>query len=111
MEVNRMALIDKEHLSELKTAAEVKEVASGAAFEIEMRTIASAINTAANTGQQSCTYTNVISKEARAKLLANGYRITKVNGFNAALTISWEAPTNVDATDEGSESTDEQEQQ
>lgn len=106
-----MALIDKEHLSELKTAAEVKEVASGAAFDIEMRTIASAINTAANTGQLSCSYTNAISEEARAELLANGYRITKVNGFGTALRISWEVPTDVDTTDEGSESTDEQEQQ
>lgn len=104
-----MALIDRDKITELKTAAEVKEVASGAAFEIEMRTIAGAINNAANTGQLSCAYTNKMSKDARAKLIAKGYRITKVNDFDTALQISWENPTDESdaSVEEGSDSTDE----
>lgn len=102
-----MALIDREKITELKTAAEVKEIASGAAFDIEMMSIAASINNAANTGELSCAYTNKMSTEARAKLVSNGYRITQVNDFDSAIRISWEAPLNETSVEEGSETTDE----
>ena len=82
------SLIPMDELTELKAASEVKAVADEAVQIIEQQTMAAAINSAANTGQHSITWSKPISDALIAVLEGQGYRVTK-NNRAADPSYSW----------------------
>lgn len=73
-----MALIPKEELIELKSAADVKAVADEAIDIQEEQSVAYTINTAANTGEHSVKWQHPLSDKLLQKLEDKGYTVKKV---------------------------------
>lgn len=82
------SLIPMDELTILKSASEVKAVADEAVQIIEQQTMAAAINSAANTGQHSITWSKPISDALKAVLEGQGYTVTK-NNRAADPNYSW----------------------
>lgn len=82
------SLIPMDELTVLKSASEVKAVADEAVQIIEQQTMAAAINSAANTGQHSITWSKPISDALKAVLEGQGYTVTK-NNRAADPNYSW----------------------
>ena len=82
------SLIPMDELTILKSANEVKAVADEAVQIIEQQTMAAAINSAANTGQHSITWSKPISDALKAVLEGQGYIVTK-NNRAADPNYSW----------------------
>jgi len=72
-------LIPKEELDTLKPASEVKGVADEAVKILEQKSMATLINSAANTGQHSAIWGHPISPELLKVLKGQGYKITKMS--------------------------------
>ena len=66
-------LIPIDEMTELKDASVVSEVARDAIAIHEEQSVAAAINSAANAGQNSITYSNILSNEIIKKLENMGY--------------------------------------
>lgn len=73
-----MSRIPQNEMTTLKTAADVKTVASGAVAELEEMQVAACINEAANTGAYEAVYCKPISAALRTKLTGNGYTLTPI---------------------------------
>ena len=87
-----MARIDQKDLCILKTASEVRTVASTADKELELSRIAFAINNAANSGAYEVEWADVISDDAKSTLKSKGYTIdSKSVGVMTHYIIKWEA--------------------
>ena len=88
-----MALIPQDEMFELKAATAVMTVASSAELEQEKKTVAFAINSAANTGSTNVVINHPLSKELTELLTSNGYTIThnfsRVDSKDEPV-ISWE---------------------
>lgn len=67
------SLIPMDEMTELKEASAVSAVAKEAVAIHEEESVAAAINTAANAGQNSITYSNILSDEIIKKLENLGY--------------------------------------
>lgn len=70
-----MALIPIDELQQLKSASEVKTVASTAEADQQEQAIAYRINNAANCGQYETTYVGPIIDSVKTKLQSKGYTI------------------------------------
>lgn len=89
-----MALIPQDDLTTLQAASAVKTVAASAVYEQDIRAIAYAINSAANTGETRVVITMRLSDQVKSELKNNGYTLTTVdtNANPANQTIvSWES--------------------
>ena len=69
------SLIPMDEMTELKSAAEVAEVAKEADAIHEEQSIAALINQAANAGQHSVICSKPISDAMQAKLKSKGYKL------------------------------------
>lgn len=83
-----VSLIPMDELTTLKSASEVKTVADSAVATIEQQTVAAAINSAANTGQHSITWSKPLSDTLKATLEGLGYTVTS-NRRAADPDYSW----------------------
>jgi hypothetical protein len=72
-----MARIPQEDMPILKSAADVKTVASTAIADMEEMSVAAMINNAANCGEYSVTCSRPISDALQAKLAGMGYELTQ----------------------------------
>lgn len=91
MEVSNMALIPNDSINELRSASELKDVASTALVEIELKSVAAAINSAANTGLLEVPWHKQLSADVSKKLTDKGYKVKPLNDPMVALyIISWE---------------------
>lgn len=85
-----MALISKDKIDTLLSAEEVAEVAATAELEIELKSIAAAINSAGNTGAKKILYSKDISEAALAQLKEKKYTVVKyTTGACTQYSISW----------------------
>lgn len=69
------SLIPMDEMTELKDASVVSEVAAEAEAIHEEQSVAAVINQAANAGQNSVTYSRVLSNEIIKKLENLGYNV------------------------------------
>ena len=88
-----MSLIPMSDINILKSATDVRDVASSALATLEEEAVARIINLAANTGETSVIWENYLSADLKTKLLSNGYKLTNQSlvGSNTIWEISWEA--------------------
>lgn len=86
-----MSLIPRDAITELKAASEVKSVATNALDDVELATIAARINEAANTGEFSVTYGQIIRPSTLSALKAKGYVVDYIGRADAVRLnkISW----------------------
>ena len=85
-----MALVDKDHMTELRSAADARLTAETAEVDIQLQAVAYAINSASNTGQLRATFQGVLLDEVKSALEENGYT-TQSYGVNPnnLTVISW----------------------
>lgn len=81
-------LIKPEDMTELKSASALEAVASHAVYIHEKQAVAHALNTAANSGQHSITWSKGLSEALQVELRAQGYKLIK-NNHAADLTRVW----------------------
>lgn len=86
-----MSLVDTDKLTELRTAAQSKETATTALDDVQIKEIAYAINTAANTGELRVEFVHRLREATKAQLLAKGYKITETGTAvqGDIVVISW----------------------
>lgn len=86
-----MALIDMKELNVLRNASDVKSVALTALDDIELLSVATAINTAANSGQLSTVWNGELSQHTQDALKAKEYEIISTMKANrhSQYRISW----------------------
>jgi len=86
-----MALVDKDHLTELRSAAEARTTALTGLDEIQLKAVAYAINTASNTGETSVIFKEALRENTVAELKAKGYKILDAGYANKTSVhlISW----------------------
>lgn len=87
-----MALVDRDKMTELRTASQSQETAAGAFDEIELAAVAYAINNAANTGEYKAVYNQPIRQATHAALIAKGYTVRSIGVAKQSdeTLISWE---------------------
>lgn len=86
-----MALVDKDSMTILRTAAEARTTASTAEVDIQLKAVAYAINTAANTGLTRIEFIEKLLNDVSTKLKANGYSVSNAGKAesNKPVVISW----------------------
>lgn len=83
-----MALYSQEQMTTLHNASDVKRVAGTALAEIEIMSIASAINHAANNGETQVVWPRSMAVGSIQKLDSEGYKVI-YNGQTGYYIISW----------------------
>lgn len=92
-----MSLIPQDELTTLKSATDVKSVASTAALDQETSTVAYYINSAANTGNTQVLINHKLSAELAETLESKGYTLSyneHIADPSAEVTISWDISSN-----------------
>lgn len=84
-------LVEKDEMTKLRTASESRETSLTAADDVQMMSIAYAINSAANTGATRVTYVEEITEANLEILKTKGYSITYNNNLRpkGQTIISW----------------------
>lgn len=84
-------MIQNDELNTLFDASKVREVADGAFEEHNRMSVAVAINTAANCGEKTCTYSNFISESILKELRDEKHYVVEENPSSVTLQyiISW----------------------
>ena len=87
-----MALVDKDEMTTLRTAAESKATAETAEKDIQLKAIAYAINNAANCGQSNVIFQERIMDENIEELEGKGYTVRRdrlVSSTERSTLIDW----------------------
>ena len=87
-----MALVDKDDMTTLFPASDSKATAQSAEDDIQLKAVAFAINSAANTGQLRVIFQEEIRPNVKTQLENNGYKLDPVPGTAKAdsqTVISW----------------------
>lgn len=87
-----MALVDKDDMTTLFPASDSKATAQSAEDDIQLKAVAFAINSAANTGQLRVIFQEEIRPNVKTQLKSNGYELDSVPGTAKAdgqTVISW----------------------
>lgn len=86
-----MALVDKDHMTELRPASDSKVTASTAEKDIQLQAVAYAINSAANTGEYTAVYQGKLLDEVKTELESNGYTLLQYTSVipDNSTVISW----------------------
>lgn len=84
-----MALVDKDEMTSLRTAAESKATAATSLDDIQKKAVAYAINNAANCGQYEVIFQEVLRESTIQSLEEKGYQLSSVPALNKGTTISW----------------------
>ena len=88
-----MALVDKDHMTELRPASDSRATAQDAEKDIQLMAVAYAINNAANTGETRTIFQGVLLDDVRTQLESKGYTVTNFGPAHPEnrIIISWEA--------------------
>lgn len=89
-----MALVDKDDMIKLRTAAESRETAQTAEHDIQIKAVAYAINNAANCGQNSIIFQELLRKDVASELNSKGYHLEYVPETDRGVLISWKESAN-----------------
>lgn len=87
-----MAQVDRDHMTELRSAADSKTTAQTAEKDSQLKAVAYAINEAANTGAFTTVFKGVLLDEVKTQLESEGYELkpyTAIISENSTV-ISWE---------------------
>lgn len=87
----KMALVDKDHMTELRPASDAKSTAETAADDVQLMALAHAINSASNCGEYRTVFQENISAENKKELESKGY-VLKAAGIadsERGTIISW----------------------
>lgn len=88
-----MNLIPKDQMTELFTAAQSRQTATTAEDDIQLKAVAFAINSAANTGQFRVIFQEPLREAVKDQLEGSGYVIQYISAAkeNQQALISWKA--------------------
>ena len=86
-----MSLVEKDEMTTLRSASESKDTAQTAEYEIQLKAVAYAINSAANTGELRTIFVGQLRDDVKEELESNGYTLTKYGQVNPdnETVISW----------------------
>lgn len=86
-----MNLVDKDHMTELYTAAQSRQTAATAEDDIQLKAVAFAINSAANTGQLRVIFQEPLRPSVVEQLEGSGYTIQYISAAkqDQQALISW----------------------
>ena len=86
-----MAKVDKDHMTELRSASDSKATATDAVKDTQLEAVAYLINSAANTGEMSAMFQGDLLDEVKSELETEGYTLTcaDVANTNRLTKISW----------------------
>jgi len=70
-----MALVDREHMTELRSASDAKATALSAESDIQLQSVAYAINEASNTGLTRTIFRGVLLDNTKTQLESKGYKL------------------------------------
>lgn len=84
-----MALVEKDEMTTLRPAADSKATAETAEHDIQIKAVAYAINQAANCGQDSIVFQEIIRKDVADELVSKGYALRQVPPTERGTLISW----------------------
>ena len=85
-----MALVDKDDMTTLRPASDSKATAETAEHDIQLKAVAYAINNAANCGQESIIFQEILRQDVAGDLTSNGYKLKRVPQTERGTLISWE---------------------
>lgn len=86
-----MGLVDKNDMTTLYPASSSKSTAESAEDDIQLKAVAYAINSAANTGQMKVTFQEHLREAVKIQLKSKGYEV-KPSGIavkDSSYIISW----------------------
>ena len=86
-----MALVEQDEMTTLRSASDSLATAQGAEYDIQLKAVAYAINSAANTGEFRTVFQGVILDQIEQELLDNGYELTPYGPIypERKTVISW----------------------
>lgn len=86
-----MALVEKDEMTILRSAADSKSTAATAGDDIQLKAVAYAINSAANCGQLSVVFQEELRSNVTSELESKGYELRKegVTPIERSTLISW----------------------
>ena len=84
-----MALVEKDEMTTLRTASDSKATAANSLDDIQTKAVAYAINSAANCGEYTTIFQEVIRPNVKSELLEKGYVLTPAPELNKGTIISW----------------------
>ena len=86
-----MNLVDKDHMTELFPAAQSRQTASTAEDDVQLKAVAFAINSAANTGQLRVIFQETLRPNVVDQLEGSGYTIKYLSAAreDQQALISW----------------------
>ena len=88
-----MNLVDKDDMTKLRTASESRATAETAEDDVQLKAVAFAINSAANTGQLRVVFQEPLRENVVSQLKGSGYTIQYISAAkeNQQSLISWKA--------------------
>ena len=97
-EVQKMSFVEKDHMTDLRTAAESLETSLTSEDTIQIKSVAYAINTAANTGSTRVVFQEPLRNAVKEELISKGYTITRITAANLVgqSLISWKPEPNTE---------------
>ena len=84
-----MALVEKDDMTTLRSAADSRATAETAEHDIQVKAVAYAINNAANCGQDRIIFQEILRPDVASDLVSNGYVLTRVPETERGTLISW----------------------
>ena len=86
-----MAQVDKDHMTELRSASDSLATAQDAEKDVQLKAVAFAINSAANTGETQAVFQGVLLPEVKSELESKGYKVGNYNSVDTTRSclISW----------------------
>lgn len=102
-----MNLVERTDMDKLRTAQESAQTAATAEDDIQLKAVAYAINSAANTGEHRVLFQEKLRQAVADELEANGYVLKYVGDpdYNPTrrVIISWSSSQSNESTDDNSE--------
>lgn len=86
-----MSLVPKDEMTTLRSASDSRDTAETAEKEIQLKAVAFAINSAANTGEFRTVFQGTLIDDVRSELESNGYELKDCGSINvdSKVVISW----------------------
>ena len=87
-------MFNPDEMTTIHTAAQCATTAASAADDQQKKAVAYQINNAANCGETSCEFLQVLRKAVQSELSSKGYKLRPSGGAdpNSSVVISWERP-------------------
>ena len=86
-----MSLVEKDHMTDLYTASQSRQTAATAEDDVQLKAVAYAINSAANTGQLRVIFQEPLRENVKEQLTGSGYNLQYISAAREEqqTLISW----------------------